>query len=98
MTHLGAFQRNIDDNDDHEYENEFNEPYELRHEDVEEIEDKPEDLVNKYLDENDEFDEVNDDEVNDAYNLIHSNAKEKQDLPKDISDALKTLSKGKIIK
>ena len=88
MTHLGAYQRNIDDDDEYEYD-----PYELTREDVEEIEDRPEGVVDKYVHENDEYD----DEVNDAYKLIHSNVKEMQDLPKDISDALKTLSKGKLM-
>ena len=94
MSHLAAYLPNIDDDDDYEYEHESNEPYKLTRENFEEIEDEPEDLDDKYLDENDEYD----DEVNDAYKLIHSNSKEMQDLPKDMSDALKTLSKGKVIK
>ena len=89
MTHLGAYRTNTD-NDDDEYEYD---PYEFTREDFEEIDDGPEDVVHKYVDENDKYD----DEVNDAYKLIHSNVKEMQDLPKDISDALKTLSKGKLI-
>ena len=47
----------------------------------------------EYVDDND----IYDDDINNMYKLIHSDTEEAQDLPKDIRNALKTLSKGKLL-
>ena len=47
----------------------------------------------EYVDNNN----IYDDHVNNVYKLIHSDAEETQDLPEDVRNALKTLSKGKLL-